>query len=106
MMLACHVAVTTMVLPLVKISEHSDNVVDSIKLTFVQKVNNSFTKKNFLLLVANITLVNVLMLTVMKLIQNTIHTAFALSVTNQKPKLWTNAVLNKLAFAILNNADY
>jgi hypothetical protein len=103
---ACHAVVMTTVKPLVKISEPSDNAAVSIKIMFVQKDNSLFTKKNFLLLVANTTLVNVSESNVKKSSQNIIHTDFAKLVTNQKPKLLTNVVLNKLVFAILNNADY
>lgn len=105
-MFACHVAVTTTVKPPVKISEPSDNAAVSIKIMFVQKDNNLFTKKNFPPPVVNTTLVNVSESNVKKSSQNTTHTDFAKLVTNQKPKLSTNVVLNKLVFATLNNADY
>jgi hypothetical protein len=104
-MSACHAAVTKTVLPLVKISEPSDNAAVSIKTTFVQKVNNSFTKKNSPLPVANITLANASESNVKKPSQNTTHTDFAPPVTNQKPKLSMNAVPNKLVFVTPNNAD-
>jgi hypothetical protein len=102
---ACHVAVTKTVLPLVKIFEPSDNAVVSIKTMFVQKVNNSSTNQNSPCYVANTTLVNVSASNVKKPSQNTTHTDFAPPVTNQKPKLSMNAVLNKLVFVTPNNAD-
>jgi hypothetical protein len=91
--------------PPVKIFELSDNAAVSIKIMFVQKDNNLFTKKNFPPPVANTTLVNVSESNVKKSSQNTTHTDFARPVTNQKPKLSTNVVPNKLVFATLNNVD-